>query len=209
MRIEGGTETLLNLVTKQLSLFFILEENERKIIEQILSDVLLRVENNFSKSKNKYYRKENEIYFNPYHSVQYCIFLYYLSNSIYRLLGVNALSDKIYYLNKALNACDIYYEIQLPDFFTTDHPVGTVLGRAQYGEGFGFAQNCTVGNYRGIFPKIGQNVKLTANSIIIGNCTIGDNVTLGAGALVKNQDIPDNSLVFGQSPNLIIKPKKS
>lgn len=45
------------------------------------------------------------------------------------------------------------------------------------------------------------------NTAIIGDSHIGDNVTLGAGALVKDTDIPPNSLVFGQSPNLIIKKK--
>ena len=46
-----------------------------------------------------------------------------------------------------------------------------------------------------------------ANSSILGKCHIGKNVQIGAGALVKNQDVPDNSIVFGQSPNLIIKTK--
>lgn len=45
------------------------------------------------------------------------------------------------------------------------------------------------------------------NTAIIGDSHIGDNVTLGAGALVKDTDIPSNSLVFGQAPNLIIKKK--
>ena len=47
-----------------------------------------------------------------------------------------------------------------------------------------------------------------AHAQIIGNCHIGDNVKVGAGCLVKDQDVPANSLVFGQSPNLIIKPVK-
>jgi serine O-acetyltransferase len=44
--------------------------------------------------------------------------------------------------------------------------------------------------------------------MILGNSKIGNNVILGAGACVKDQDIPDNSMVFGSSPNLIIKKKK-
>ncbi|WP_394370386.1 hypothetical protein [Phocaeicola dorei] len=43
---------------------------------------------------------------------------------------------------------------------------------------------------------------------MLGESHIGNNVWIGAGALVKNTDIPDNSLVFGQSPNLIIKQRK-
>ena len=107
-----------------------------------------------------------------------------------------------------LNGCDLFYEVELPDFFILDHPVGSVMARAQYGEGFLFRHNCTVGNNHGIYPIIGKNVELCANASILGNCHIGDNVTIGAYACVKDQDVPDNSIVFGQSPNLIIKTKK-
>ena len=92
-------------------------------------------------------------------------------------------------------------------FFTLDHPVGTVIGRGCFSNGFSFAQNCTVGNNKGVYPVIGKNFRMCANSTVLGNCHIGDNVTLGAGTLVKDQDIPSNSLVFGYSPNLIIKQK--
>lgn len=45
--------------------------------------------------------------------------------------------------------------------------------------------------------------------MIIGNSHIGSNVTVGAGAIIKDQNVPDNVYVFGESPNLIIKPKKN
>lgn len=119
------------------------------------------------------------------------------------------LADKVYYLNKMLNGCDLYHQVELPKFFRLDHPVGSVMGRAVYGEGFMFAQNCTVGNNKGIYPIIGENVRMCAYSSILGNCKIGNNVILGAHAAVKDTDIPDNSIVFGQSPNLILKKQKS
>lgn len=59
------------------------------------------------------------------------------------------------------------------------------------------------------YAIIGKNVTMYANSSILGNCTVGDNVNIGAGAIVKNQDIPANSIVFGQSPNLIVKQKNA
>ncbi len=107
-----------------------------------------------------------------------------------------------------LNACDLFYEVELPDIFRLDHPVGTVMGRAKYSDYFLFSQNCTVGNNRGIYPQIGQHVWMCTNASIIGNCIIGNNVIIGANACVKDQNIPDNSIVFGQSPNLIIKEQK-
>ncbi len=61
---------------------------------------------------------------------------------------------------------------------------------------------------REVFLSGDSLCRMCMNSAIIGDCHIGDNVTIGAGALVKDEDIPSNSLVFGQSPNLIIKKKK-
>ena len=133
---------------------------------------------------------------------------YYFANTISYETGNQLLADKLYYLNKIMNACDLYHEVELPDFFTLDHPVGSVMGRARYGEGFSFSQNCTVGNNRGIYPTLGQNVQMCANSSIIGDCNIGDNVIIGANSGVKDENVPDNCIVFGYSPNLTIKQKK-
>lgn len=52
--------------------------------------------------------------FNPYHSVKYMIFLYTLSNELYKQYGSNVLSDKVYYLNKIMHSVDMFYEIEMP-----------------------------------------------------------------------------------------------
>lgn len=204
MLISIIKEELFQLISRQLNNLFGLDASESFCIQQLLPIVLDRVEVNFAQNPNKYYARDGQTYFNPFHSGQWCVFLYYLSNTIWKQ-GNSMLADKVYYLNKALNGCDLFYEIELPSDFRLDHPVGTVLGRAQYGNGFTFGQNCTVGNNHGIYPIIGNNVELCANASILGNCHIGDNVIVGAYACVKDQDVPSNSIVFGQSPNLIIK----
>ncbi len=107
-----------------------------------------------------------------------------------------------------MNACDLFYKVNLPWYFSLDHPLGSVMGRAIYGNEFRFVQNCEVGNNRNVYPVIGENCKMCACSAILGNCHIGNNVTIGAYACVKDQDVPDNSIVFGESPNLIIKAKR-
>ncbi len=195
------------MTTHQLRNFFPVSEEESLLMTQIMDRVLQRVEKCFDGTSNKYYHRDGEVYFNPFHSGQYCIYLYWLSRTMYESAN-SFLADKIYYLNKIMNGCDMFYEVELPEMFMLDHPVGSVLGRAQYGEGFTFGQSCTVGNNHGIYPVIGRNVKMCANASIIGNSHVGDNVTIGAYACVKDQDIPANSIVFGQSPNLIIKTKK-
>ena len=122
------------------------------------------------------------------------------------------LADKVYYLNKVMNAVDLYYEIELPEHWTCEHPLGSVMGRAQYGDKFIFMQGCTVGgnwtNGELKYPIIGEQVTMLSNSKIIGDSHIGNNVTLSANSYVINRDIPDNSVVFGQGKDIVIKEKK-
>lgn len=207
MVISIPKEEVSGLVIRQVGNFFPINKQDEDLIHNVLEKVLLRLEKNFMPNPNKYYSCDGETYFNPYHSGQYCIFLYFLSNEVWKA-GNSLLADKVYYLNKIMNGFDMFYQVELPEYFTLDHPVGSVIGRGYYSNGFSFGQNCTVGNNKGIYPTLGENFRMCANSTILGNCKVGDNVTLGAGALVKDQDIPSNSLVFGQSPNLIIKQKK-
>lgn len=142
--------------------------------------------------------------FNPFQSAQYGEFLYYLSNKAYHC-GDIEIAEKTYYLNKMLNGVDWFYEVELPDIFFADHPMGSVLGRAKYSNYLSVGKNVTVGNNKGIYPVIGENVVFHQNAFICGNCNIGHNVEVSVGVFIKDTDIPSNSLVFGASPNLIIK----
>lgn len=198
---------LVGLTLKQLRNFFPVSQEEEQLFVQSMERVMRRVEKCFDGTTNKYYHRDGEVYFNPFHSGQYCIYLYWFSRTIFEA-GNSFLADKIYYLNKIMHGCDMFYEVELPEVFMLDHPVGSVIGRGHFGNGFTFGQGCTIGNNNNIYPEIGSNVKLCANAAIIGNCRIGDNVTIGAYACVKDQDVPENSIVFGQSPDLIIKQKK-
>lgn len=195
------------ILIHQLESFFPISVEEKECIIEKLGGALFRLEKCFSPNPNKYYHRNGETYFNPFHSGQYTVFLYFYSREVF-LSGNSILADKIYYLNKIMNSCDLFYEVELPEYFSLDHPHGTVMGRAKYSDGLSFAQYSTVGNNKGIYPVIGKNCRMCMNSAIIGSCHIGDNVTIGAGCLVKDTDIPSDSLVFGQSPNLIIKKKK-
>ncbi len=196
-----------SILIHQLESFFPVNEEEKACITGLMERVMERLEYCFSLNPNKYYNRNNGTYFNPFHAGQYTVFLYFYSREIF-LNGNSLLADKIYFLNKIMSSCDLFYEVELPEFFMLDHPQGTVMGRAKYSNGLSFSQYSTVGNNNGIYPVIGENCRMCMNSAIIGNCNVGDNVTIGAGALVKDEDIPSNSLVFGQSPNLIIKKKK-
>lgn len=152
------------------------------------------------------FREEDGI--NPFNSVMYCNYLYQVSHILYKN-GYSIIADKVYYLNKMLNALDLFYAIELPEHWNCEHPIGSVMGRARYGDFFLFYQGCTVGGNHTNYPIIGNNVTMYSNSKILGKCNIGNNVVIGANTYIKDTDIPDNTMVFGQYPNLIIKPNNN
>ncbi|QUC68218.1 serine acetyltransferase [Aristaeella hokkaidonensis] len=57
-----------------------------------------------------------------------------------------------------------------------------------------------------IAPTIGKNCYIGAGAKIIGPCNIGDNVRIGAGAIVV-ENIPDNATVVMNKPRVIIREK--
>ena len=167
-------------------------------------ETIERVRRCFQLRSGKYYSIDKYPYLSVLNTVHYSIFLYFLSNTIFKAGGDPELCAMVFYLNKILHSVDWYYEVDLPAIFCAEHPLGSVMGKAVYSDHFFFYQGCTVGGSNKKYPHIGRGVVMYSNSSILGNCTIGNHVILGAGTLVKNEDIPSNSLVFGQSPHLSI-----
>lgn len=108
-----------------------------------------------------------------------------------------------------MHSVEWYWNIELPQHFIVEHPIGSVLGKGIYGDYFSIYQGVTVGERlsrdRVSWPKIGHHVTMFANSSIIGTCNIGNWVIVSANTHILNQDVPDYSIVYGVSPNLIIK----
>lgn len=188
------------ILVKQLNSLWGISQEEKEMLDFVFEKVELRLEKCFTHIKNKYYNTQEDIDFSPYHSCQYSFLLYFYSNELFKEYGDNDLSSKIYCILKMCSAMDLFYQIEMPEVFFFDHPVGTVLGRACYRNNFLFTQNCTVGNNRGIYPNIGENVIMMSGAKILGNCNIGNNVILSANCYVLDTDIPDDSIVFGCNP---------
>ena len=204
MHMDIGKDELLQYVDKQLENLLIYNES----VKQYLDTAINRSQKCFVKTKNKYYHDANgDVNFSVFHSGQYSIFLYYLANTVFQIGNNTLLANKIYYLNKILHSVDWYHEIVLPEYWGVEHPLGSVLGRAKYSNGFFVYQGCTVGGNKGAYPVLDENVILYSNSTIIGDTHIGKNVIVSTGTIIKDENIPDNCLVFGRSPDLIIKQK--
>lgn len=205
--LNDYTETKLSkLILKQLKNWYPISKREKRIIFETIPKVLSSVEKSFVKINNKYYTNETGGVFNPYHNGQYTFLLYRLSREIFINNQDNqSLCDKIYNLIKIFFSCDLFYQVKMPEIFFFDHPMGSVIGRADYSDYFTFSQGCTVGNNKGIYPRFGKYVHLLSNSKVIGNCNIGNHVIISANTYVKDMDVPDFSLVFGASPNIVTK----
>ena len=197
-------QCLLSLVSRQVQNLFDLASSEQHALKLCLTVSLARVSQCFAEINNKYFHDGDRVVFSPFHSGQYTIFLYLLSRQIASIDPI--LADKLYFLNKTLNGVDLYHQVELPSVFFADHPVGTVIGRARFAERFYFSQNCTVGNNNGVYPTLGHDVYMMPRAMILGSSRIGSKVILAANAFVIDTDVPDGSIVFGQSPSLVIKP---
>jgi serine O-acetyltransferase len=134
--------------------------------------------------------------FNYLQSSQYCIYLYYLANTIWRRSGDTAAPTRLFLINKALNGIDLFYEIAMPAEFYIGHSVGIVLAKATYGERLVLYQNVNVGRHKADIPSIGDRVILYPNSSVVGRTVVEDDTVLSQGVKVINRRVPAGSIAF-------------
>lgn len=167
-----------------------------------LARALERTEACFSAIHRKYFREGDLLRFDHLNGDQFAAFLYYLGNTVWRDSGDEGLPTRLFYLNKILHGLDLYFAVAMPDVFRLVHPVGTVLGRAEYGNYFMAYQNCAVGaNEHNVYPRFGTGTILYARTSVLGDCTLGDDVVCGANTFLLNTRVPANTTVVGQFPN--------
>lgn len=82
------------------------------------------------------------------------------------------------------------------------HGYSTVVCADRIGRNFRVNQCVNIVWNNDSQSTIGDNVTVYAGAIIVGGVTIGNNVVIGAGAVVV-KDVPDNSLVVGNPMRII------
>lgn len=198
---------LAEYVTRQVNVFFPDKDAIRPAqAEAVLPRALQRLEVCLAASTMKYFHRDGRPYFNHLHSDQYAMFLYLLGSTAHQTgdAALTGLAAKSYLLNKALHGLDAFYEVNLPDIFCFAHPVGTVLGRANYANYFVAMQGCTVGNIAGKYPQFGEKVVLCSQASVLGACEFGNEVCVGAGSLIMNAKVPGNCTVVGRAQDIRI-----
>lgn len=198
-------DELIQLVNRQINNFWTVDIS--KDIEYVMDMTLTRLQQDFLSVNNKYINSDDDQLLRPTHSVSWSIFLYFLSHELYKCKKESA--EYVYYLNKIMHSNDWFYAADIPTHFWAEHPLGSVLGRAQYGDFLMIYQGCTIGgNQKGselYYPKLGHHFMMFANSTILGDSKVGNWVILSAGTYIKDEVIPDNCIVFGKSPHIVIK----
>ena len=209
MKLSLDASALCTYVSRQAANLFPDRDLVAADLSPFIDTALERMEYCFTRIFLKNFFDGKEAVFNHLNTDQYAMFLYWLSNSIHRAGGDPRLAAKMFALNKALHALDLYFEVELPDVFAFQHPVGSVIGRGHYSSHIFFYQRCTVGmNLEGVYPTLGKGVVLYGGSMVVGRSHIGNNVWVSAGTVIINQNIPSDSVVFGRSPDLVFKAAK-
>ncbi len=200
--------SLTNYTSRQLNYFYPDDDLvELKNFNFAVKTALERLEFCFNKVILKTHNDGTNALFNHLQSDHYMMYLWYLGNEIWNRKQDKKVCNKLYYLNKSLHAIDCMYDTKLPNIFLLFHGAGTMLGKATYDDYFVVLQGCTVGNNRGIYPVIQKGVALTAHASIIGNCTIGNRVTVSSYTNIVDTSIASNTVVFKDSTGKInLKP---
>jgi serine O-acetyltransferase len=208
MKASLDRTALAQYVKRQFDAFF---PDGAKLgdLPKMVGLALDRSEHCFSRIGVKGYSDVNGARFNHLHTDQYAIFLYYLANSAFKA-GEGSIAERAYALNKALHGLDAFYEVELPAIMLLVHPVGTVLGRATYGDYFCCYQNCTTGaNAKDVYPCFGRGVVMYGGSRIIGETTIGDNTFIAAGTITMDKGVlPADAVLHGVHPKSETSPTK-
>lgn len=120
------------------------------------------------------------------------------------------------FLSKLLNRwirwyyhCDIPYSLNLTGVYFAHKGFGVVINpKSSIGKGTYIQHDVTIGarddTKNTNAPQIGENCYIGAKAIIIGDINIGNNVKIGAGAVVT-KNVPDNATAVGVPARIILK----
>jgi len=212
LKLSLSKEDLVKYICNQLNVFF--PDGNNVIEGELLCSLDIALERfcycaQHIKQKS-FKNHKGEVSFNHLHSDQYVMLLYFLSNSIYLNKGNIDIATKVYLLNKSLHGIDVFYEVNLPKIFLLVHPLGTVIGRGEFEDYLVIYQGCTVGgsfnsNNELSYPVLlGKNI-LYSNSTILGESMLSENSMISTNTVILNRNVEQDKIVFGSSPNLILK----
>jgi len=211
MKLSLHKNDLQEYTSTQLNHFFPDADPVKLSAHSKVFDLTLdRLDHCFQKAAFDRYFKDNNTLLNHLYADHYLMYLWFLSNTFWKEGANEMIASKLYYLNKALHGFDCMYDTKLPDIFFVFHGVGTMLGKANYADYMVVLQGCTVGSQKGSYPDFGKGVALTANSSVIGKCTLGKRSTISTRTTIFEKDVPENATAYMdfETGQLHMKPSK-
>jgi serine O-acetyltransferase len=137
------------------------------------------------------------------------------ANALYRLTSwlvkykLSPLALISLWLNRVINGCVIGAGAKFDEGFVIMHPVGIVINsKVCGGKSIIIESGVVIGDEKGQAPILGSNIFIGAGAKIIGGITIGDNVKIGANAVVL-KNVPSNVTAVGIPANIINKGAKA
>ena len=114
----------------------------------------------------------------------------------------------LYKTVQILTGIELPCEVELGRNFRIDHFGGIIIsGFARFGDDCVVRDGVTVGLRRvddPVAPRIGNNVDIGTGAKVLGGITVGDNVAIGANAVVLT-DVPDNAVAVGIPARIILR----
>jgi len=106
----------------------------------------------------------------------------------------------LYKFIQVITGIELPCEVTVGKNFRIDHFGGIIIsGFASFGDNCVIRDGVTVGLRRvddPVAPQIGNSVDIGTGAKVLGGITIGDNVVIGANAVVL-EDVPSNSIAVG------------
>ena len=125
------------------------------------------------------------------------------ANCLYRTMrwfasrGLAPIALIFQWLNKVLNGCVIGIGADFKAGFVLMHPIGVVINsKVQGGENITLESGVVIGDDKGCSPRLGHNIFVGAGAKVIGQLEVGDNVKIGANA-VLTKSAPADSTMLG------------
>ena len=101
------------------------------------------------------------------------------------------------WLNRVINGCVIGAGAKFDQGLVIMHPIGVVINsKVRGGKNIIIESGVVIGDEKGQAPRLGDNIFIGAGAKIIGGITVGNNVKIGANAVVV-KDLPSNVTAVG------------
>jgi serine O-acetyltransferase len=101
------------------------------------------------------------------------------------------------HINRVYNGCIIGVKSNFAAGFVIMHPSGVVINsKVQGNKNITIESGVVIGDEKGKSPYLGENIFIGSGAKIIGDVTVGNNVKIGANAVVV-KSIPDNCTAVG------------